>query len=69
MEQPYSSQKLALTSSTSVGYSVGIVRSRTQATDFVFIQRCNEPSSWNLVLEMLLNSGPIRNFLAESKGF
>jgi hypothetical protein len=30
-------QKLALTSSTSGGRSVGIVRSRTQATEFVFV--------------------------------
>jgi hypothetical protein len=30
-------QKLALTSSTSGGRSVGIVRSRTQATEFVFM--------------------------------
>jgi hypothetical protein len=30
-------QNLALTSATSVGRSVGIIRSRTQATEFVFV--------------------------------
>jgi hypothetical protein len=33
---PLSRQRLALTSSTSGGHSVGIVRSRTQATEFIF---------------------------------
>jgi hypothetical protein len=32
-------QKLALTSSTSGGRSVGLVRSRTQATDFILNRR------------------------------
>jgi hypothetical protein len=35
-------QKLALTSSTSGGRSVGIVRSRTQATKFSFFKMCTE---------------------------
>jgi hypothetical protein len=38
-------QKLALTSLTSGGRSVGVVRSRTEATEFSFIYVCFLPQS------------------------
>jgi hypothetical protein len=37
---PFYPQKLAITSLTNGGLSVGIVRWRTQATEFVFISNC-----------------------------
>jgi len=44
---PLYPQKLALTSPTGGGRSVGIVRSRTKDTDFslVFNYKCNKPFS------------------------
>jgi hypothetical protein len=39
---PYIRKKLALTSPTTGGRSVGIVRSQTKATEFLFVCRIDE---------------------------
>jgi hypothetical protein len=49
MWQPYA-QKLALTSPTSGGRSVGIVRSQTQATEFSFTCVCLQFMNNNLTM-------------------
>jgi hypothetical protein len=41
--------KLALTSPTSVGRLVGIVRLRTQATEFCFFLYVNVPFIWKII--------------------
>jgi hypothetical protein len=51
---PSNPQKLALTSPTSHGRSVGIVRSRTQAAELVIWLICvilRYTTSWNLAME------------------
>jgi hypothetical protein len=47
-------QKLAITSPTSGGRSVGIVRSRTQATEFIIYFLASTQSSLGSVLEFSL---------------
>jgi hypothetical protein len=48
--------KLALTSPTSGGHSVGIVRSRTQATEFIFFIKCrNTVVDPNINIYKLIN--------------
>jgi hypothetical protein len=48
-------QELVLTSPTSCGSSVGIVRSRTQATEFSFIYICIHTQQLHLAYRLLQN--------------
>ena len=57
---PFYPQKLALTSPTGGGRSIGIVRSRTKATEFFFIHRFNlyqsSPSFFPLYIQPVYTS-------------
>jgi hypothetical protein len=60
---PFYVQKLALTSLTSGGRSVGIVRWRTEATEFIIVA-----NTALYIFSCLLSQGSIRDIKAEMSG-